>query len=177
MIVAKKSKVGLIFTIVSILFLLLGLLDPGEFVAFLIIGVVILIIGICIMVSTGKQFKKKQAALERLNADGTVDRLNSEISSGRTKYYKKLALAVNDREVFIDGPDAELVKMEEIARVYRTNVIRGQYNYQNQAIDLDLKDGRRYYVGTVTRKNVPAEYGEVLNYIRVRVTAALEGGI
>ncbi|MBP5153176.1 MAG: hypothetical protein ILP13_09745 [Lachnospiraceae bacterium] len=177
MIVAKKSKVGLIFTIVSILFLLLGLLDPEEFVAFLIIGIVILIIGICIMISSGKQFKKKKEALERLNSDGTVDRLNSEIGSGRTKYYKKLALAVNDREVFIDGPDATLVKMEEISRVYRTNVINGQYNYQNQAIDLDLKDGRRYCVGSVSRKNVPGEFGEVLNFIRNRVAASLEGGI
>lgn len=176
MIVAKKSKAGYICLAVAAFFLLFGVLIPESMVFSIIMFIVFVIAGICVIVSTNKNYKKKSEWIAKTNVDGTVDRINNSISNGTATYYKKLKLILTSNEVVSDSPsEPVIIKYEDIAKAYRSNINGDQYDYNTQHICLDLKNGQRVSVAIVNRVRVPEEFGAAIGSIKSHITT--EGGL
>ena len=176
MISAKKSNAGIVCIVIAVILLLFGLLVSDAFIVMFIFAIVLVIVGIAVMVTSSKNFKKKSEWIAKTNVDGTVDRINNSIANGTATYYKKLKLILTSNEVVSDSPsEPVIIKYEDIAKAYRSNINGDQYDYNNQHICLDLKTGTRVNVAVVTRARVPEEFGAAIGTIKNHITT--EGGL
>ena len=176
MISAKKSNAGIVCLILSVIFILLGILAPGTIIIMIVISVLLIVVGVSIMVTSSKNYKKKLAWIEKTNADGPVDRINNSIANGTATYYKKLKLTLTPYELVSDSPsEPVIIKYEDIAKAYRSNINGDQYDYTYQHICLDLKNGQRVSVAVVNRVRVPEEFGAAIATIKRYITT--EGGL
>jgi len=176
MISAKKSKAGIVCIIVSVFLLFFGVLAPAAMVVMFVFAVLLLIIGICSLVTSSRNFKKMTEWIAKNNVDGTIDRINNSITNGTATYYKKLKLILTSNELVSNSPsDPVIVKYEDISKAYRCNINGNQYDYNNQHICLDLKTGERIRVAIVTRARVPEEFGTAIGMIKKHLTT--EGGL
>ena len=134
------------------------------------------VFGIGLMITSSKNFKKKSEWIAKTNVDGTIDRINNSIANGTATYYKKLKLILTSNEVVSDSPsEPVIIKYEDIAKAYRSNINGDQYDYNTQHICLDLKNGTRISVAVVNRVRVPEEFGAAIGMIKNRITT--EGGL
>ena len=177
MISAKKSKAGFVLIGLAVFFLLLGaLMGSDGMIAMVIMAIIFAVIGVCLLVTASKNYKKKSAWIEQANRDGTIDRINNSVANGTATYYKKLKLILTSNEVVSDSPsEPVIIKYEDIAKAYRSNINGDKYDYNNQHICLDLKTGQRISVAVVTRVRVPEEFGAAIGLIKSRITT--EGGL
>ena len=177
MITAKKSNAGFILIALAAVCLLFGAIAGSD--AMIVMGifaVVLLIIGICLAVTSSKNYKKKSEWIARTNVDGTVDRINNSIANGTATSYKSLKLILTSHEVVSDSPsEPVIIKYEDIAKVYRSNINGDQYDYNTQHICLDLKTGQRISVAVVNRVRVPQEFGAAIGLIKSHINT--EGGL
>ncbi|MCR5722422.1 MAG: hypothetical protein K6G72_08775 [Lachnospiraceae bacterium] len=177
MITAKKSNAGIVCIIIAVILFLLGILSRNGLIVFWIaMSVLLIIAGISIMVTSSKNYKKKLEWIEKANADGTIDRINSSVANGTATYYNKLKLVLTPYEVVSDSPsEPVIVKYEDIAKAYRSNINGNQYDYNYQHICLDLKSGQRISVAVANRVRVPEEFGAAIAAIKRYITT--EGGL
>ena len=175
MITAKKSKAWIVLIALAVFFLFLGVVAGDDALGVMMIFcIACLVIGLIIMVVSSKNFKKKSALLAQMNTDGTIDRINNGIANGSAAYYKSLKLALTSTELVENSNNPFIIKYEDIANVYRSNVREGKYDYTYQYIRIDLKNGQTVYVATVPRVRVPAEFGNAIGTIKKYMSA--EGG-
>ena len=175
MISAKKSNAWIVLIALAVFFLLIGIIAGGDSIGvMMILCVVCLVIGLIIMAVSNKNYKKKSEWIARMNADGTIDRINNSISNGSATYYKSLKLALTATELVENSTNPFIIKYEDMANVYRSNVREGKYDYTYQYIRIDLKNGQTVYVSTVPRAKVPAEFGNAIGTIKKYLSA--EGG-
>ncbi|MBR6308554.1 MAG: hypothetical protein IKR39_08080 [Lachnospiraceae bacterium] len=175
MITAKKSKAWIVLIVLGVFFLLLGILVGDEALGvMMVLAIVCLVIGLIVMAVSSKNYKKKSAWIAEANADGTIDRINNSISNGSATYFKSLKLALTSTELVENSNTPFIIKYEDIANVYRSNIREGKYDYTYQYIRIDLKNGQTVYVATVTRARVPAEFGNAIGTIKSHLNA--EGG-
>ena len=171
MITAKKSKAWIVFFILAALFLLLGFAAGEDALGvMLIFFFVLLVIGLIVMAVSIKSYKKKSAWIAEMNADGTIDRINNAVTNGSATYYKSLKLILTPTELVENSNAPFIIKYEDIANAYRSNIRERQYDYANQYIRLDLKNGQSVYTAAASRAKVPAEFGTAIATIKSRIT-------
>jgi predicted membrane protein len=177
MITAKKSNAGIVCIIIAVILFLIGILSRNGLIVFWIaMSVLLVIAGVSVMVTSSKNYKKKLEWIERANADGTIDRINNSVANGTASYYNKLKLTLTPYEVVSDSPSEPIIiKYEDIAKAYRSNINGDQYDYNYQHICLDLKTGQRINVAVVPRARIPEEFGSAIASIKRNITT--EGGL
>ena len=66
-------------------------------------------------------------------------------ANGTAKEFPKVHLCVTSEALLLAYKEPEIYFFKDIDRIYKTNVMNGSYNFSQEAVSVDLKDGTRTY--------------------------------
>lgn len=167
----KKKAYGGILIGLGVAILLITLASATLVLG--IVGLGLIIGGVCGIVSENKKADKFNAKAAELEAQGMLDGVKEAMANGTAKEFKKLKIVVTPREVVTCGDDFNVIKYEFFRAAYVTNIFGNEYDYDRKGIALDMNNGVTYPIAIVLRRK-NEEFDEALTLIRNY--KALEGG-
>lgn len=128
-----------------------------------------------------KNLKKLEKMFTKDPESGAYfDALKAEANRDSAQEFPKFRMMVTDSFVCfwrnMIGGTLEIVPTEKITNIYRTNVVRGQYDYDNVTLAVETGSNIRYMaVFPRTSAKSLDVFNEVIEAVRAKI--ALNGGV
>lgn len=154
--------------IIMLCFALIGLLVAVA--ANVIAGIVIIVLFLVLAIVLYGKEKKAEAAFNskvaELEAIGVLAPVKEDIANGQAKIFKKLKLIVTPRAIVTADNTVNVIQYTFFDRAFKTNIIAGDYKYDQQAIALVMNDGNLFNMAVSPRSKSNKEFDDALTAIR-----------
>lgn len=163
----KKSKAWIVLTVIGFAFLVIGFL--ATVTPFLIVALIIFVVAVVCAVLGSKKYKERLANVQELDNAGLLDSIKMSISNGTVKTFNKGAILANEDSVFENDKNrVSLVKFDNVANCYSSNIIDEKYDYDHKQVNLECKDGYVRYMYIANRNNNP-DYDSFVSYVKSHI--------
>lgn len=128
--------------------------------------------------SNPKLQKNLQKAFENGCGSQYYDAFRAEVLAGSVTDFPKLSAAVTASYVcfyatfgWIAGSSLEIIPLDQIDRVYRCNLVNGEYRFDNIFLVAETKDGKANFCFSIFRNQKPLfnTFDELIRLIRSRL--------
>lgn len=128
-----------------------------------------------------KNIKKLEKMFTKDPGSGALfEGLKAEVNRPSAQDFPKFKMMVTDSYVCfwrnMLGGSLEIIPLDKITNIYRTNIINGQYNYENFTLAVESGNSIRY-LATYPRTSVKSMdvFNEVIEAVRAKI--AINGGV
>lgn len=175
-ILAGLALAGIAFALIGLVASTRNGLGQSVGTLFLTVGFVVLFITFLLYVSVSKNWKNRVKSYEEYDLAGYLDTIKQSIANGTAVTFNKGKIVANDDTVYLNDEYVAAIKFDLVRNAYRTNIIAGQYKYNQMAVALECTDGQtRYmYIAPRNRKNNP-DFDAFIKYVKEHVVA--QGGV